>query len=375
MRRLIRILVGLVIALGALNAHARVYNQAELDALLAPIALYPDPLLNNILDAVRYPDDVMAAADWSRANPGLQGDAALQAAEGELWAPSVKSLVAYPDVLARLVESPQWLYDLGDAYATHGPYIQTTIQELRARAQSSGYLQSNAQQNVYQQAGQIYVQPVYPTVVYVPYYNPYVVYGTWWWPAYRPVCFRPFYARPIIVTRIVQPVRIVSRPYHAIPEARRMPIIGPPPRLGHPDVTPPQRFVDRARVMGPRVEVTAQRPTPESRHMPLIQSTPAPTQQAAMQPPRFAERFRQSAPVAAPRVQVATPQPQVAMPHTQVAPPARFAERRAELARSVAPVHSMPAPQVRASERPIGVGHSGAAQASGNRGGGWKHRS
>lgn len=361
MKRLIRILVGLVLALGALNAHARIYNQAELDALLAPIALYPDPLLNSILDAVGYPDDVMAAADWSRANPGMQGDYALQAVDGEPWAPSVKSLVAYPDVLARLVESPQWLADLGDAYATHGPYIQTTIQQLRARAQSSGYLQSTAQQNVYQQAGQIYVQPVYPTVVYVPYYNPYVVYGTWWWPAYRPVCFRPFYARPIIVTRIVQPVRVVERerewhprwrdrmpdrrveitPYHPVPEARRMPIIGSPPRLGHPEITPPQRFVDRARVAGPRAEVTPYRPIPESRRMPVTQSAP-----------------------------VVTPRPQV------VAPPARFAERRAPFAQSAPQLQRMPAPQIRVSERPIGVGHSGGAQASGNRGaaGGWKHR-
>lgn len=345
MKALIRILLGLVIALGALNAQARVYNQAELDALLAPIALYPDPLLNNILDAARYPDDLMAAADWSHANPGLQGDAALQSVDGEPWAPSVKSLVAYPDVLARLVESPQWLADLGDAYATHGPYIQATIQQLRARAQSNGYLQSNTQQYVYQQAGQIYVQPVYPTVVYVPYYNPYVVYGTWWWPAYRPVCFRPFYARPIIVTRIVQPVRVVERerfsharlermpgprveiqPYHPVPEALRRPIIGSPPRLGHPQV----------------------------------ESAPV-----ATPPQRFAERFRQSAPVAAPRVQVATPRAQVAAPPAMTprpaTPPARFAQR-------------MPAPQVRMSERPVGVGHSGTAQASRGASGGWKHR-
>ena len=322
MKRLIRLLVGLVIALGALNAHARVYNQAELDALLAPIALYPDPLLNNILDAVRYPDDVMAAADWSRANPGVQGDAALQAVDSAPWAPSVKSLVAYPDVLARLVESPQWLADLGDAYATHGPYIQTTIQQLRVRAQSSGYLQSDAQQNVYQQAGQIYIQPVYPTVVYVPYYNPFVVYGTWWWPAYRPWAFRPFYAHPIVVTRVVRPVHYVVRPYRAIPEARRMPVVGSPPRLGHPQ----------------------------------IQSAPVVTPRA-----RVAERFHQGAPLSAPRAQMVAPR--VAPRAPVAAPPERFAQR-------------MPAPQIRASERPVGVGHSGSAQASGNRGGGggWKHR-
>ena len=310
MKRLMRILVGLVIALGALNAHARVFNQAELDALLAPIALYPDPLLNSILDAARYPDDVMAAADWSRANPGMQGDGALQAVEGIPWAPSVKSLVAYPDVLARLVESPQWLADLGDAYATHGPYIQTTIQQLRTRAQASGYLQSNGEQNVYQQAGQIYVQPVYPTVVYVPYYNPYVVYGTWWWPAYRPVIFRPFHPRPIIVTRVVHPVRVARTtytftPYHAIPESRRAPIIGSPPRLGHPQI--------------------------------------------------------QSAPAYAPRAQI-------------VAPPARAEWRRGPVMQSAPVARSMPAPQIRASERPIGVGHSGSAQASGSRSGGFKHR-
>jgi len=316
MKGLIRMFLGLVIALGALNAQARVYNQGELDALLAPIALYPDPLLNNILDAARYPDDVFAAADWSRGNPGLQGDAALQAVEPEPWAPSVKSLVAYPDVLARLVESPQWLADLGDAYATHGPYIQTTIQQLRARAQASGYLQSNANQNVYEQAGQIYVQPVYPTVVYVPYYNPFVVYGTWWWPAYRPWAFRPFYARPIVVTRVVRPVHYTVRPYRAVPEARRMPIIGSPPRLGHAQISAP--------VVTP--------------------------------PARYAERLRQSAPALAPRAQVVTPR--------VATPPARYAQR-------------MPAPQARISERPIGVGHSGTAQASGNRGasgGGWKHR-
>ena len=307
MKRVIRIFVGLVIALGTLNAHARVYNQAELDALLAPVALYPDPLLNNILDAARYPDQVMAAADFSRANPGLQGDAALQAVDAEPWAPSVKSLVAYPDVLARFAESPQWLADLGDAVATHGPYIQTTIQQLRTRAQSSGYLQSDANQNVYEQSGQIYVQPAYPSVVYVPYYNPFVVYGTWWWPAYRPWAFRPFYARPVVVTRVVRPVRYATRPYHAVPQSRGMPVIGKPPYLGHPQV-----------------------------------QNPAPT--------RFAQRWQPSAPAT---------------------PPARYAERRAQYAPQM---HRMPAPQMRASERPTGAGHSGGAQANVGRGGGWKHR-
>jgi Protein of unknown function (DUF3300) len=300
-KRAIRILLGLVISLGALNAHAqRAFNQAELDALLAPIALYPDPLLNQVLDASLYPDDVADAANWSRANPQLRGDAALATVEGTPWPASVKALVAYPEVLARLAESPQWLADLGDAYANYQPYVQATVQQLRARAQASGYLHSDDQQYVYDQGGQILVQPVYPTVVYAPYYNPYVVYGTWWWPAYRPVVFRPFYARPVIVTRIVQPVRVAQpvrvfnrvrvTPYRAVPESQRQPII---------NSAPPSRFI------------------PEARRAPIVQSAP---------PARFASEVR----------------------------------------------HSMPAPQVRASERPSVIRSVQSQVRSGN--GGWKHR-
>src|SRR5207247_8507822 len=117
----------------------------------------------------------------------------------------VKALAAYPDVLSRMAESPQWLADLGDAYSGSSAYVNATIQQLRARAQASGYLRSNEQQYVYQQAQTIVVQPVYPNVVYAPYYDPYVVYGTWWWPAYRPVVWRPCVGRPISVPLVVPP--------------------------------------------------------------------------------------------------------------------------------------------------------------------------
>jgi hypothetical protein len=252
MKGLIRLLLGSMIALAAIAAHAqtRMFNQAELDALLAPIALYPDPLLNQVLDVSLYPDDVAQAAAWSRANPQLQGDAALRTVETTPWQPSVKALVAYPEVLARMGESPQWVADLGQAYATHGPYIQTTVQQLRARAQASGYLQSDQYQQVYTQGSEIVVQPAYPNVVYVPYYNPYVVYGSWWWPAYRPVHWRPWVARPVYVARyhypvrVAQPVRVapvprferrvVVTPYRAVPESRRQPIIHSAPALSHP---------------------------------------------------------------------------------------------------------------------------------------------
>ena len=195
-----RVLLFAALLLTGAAAQARVFNQAELDALLAPIALYPDPVLSNILEAAAYPDQVTEAARWSRANPQLKGDDAVRALEPVPWHPSVKALVAFPEVLARMDESPNWLRDLGEANAVHGPYIMQTIQQLRQRAQASGYLQSNDQQQVYDDGGAIAVQPLYPNVVYVPYYDPFVVYGAWWWPAYRPVFWRPWPVQRVFVS-------------------------------------------------------------------------------------------------------------------------------------------------------------------------------
>ena len=233
MRCAARMLLVAALLLTGAAAQARVFNQAELDALLAPVALYPDPLLSNILAAAAYPEDVRAAAAWSRANPQLKGDDALRALEPAPWHPSVKALVAFPDVLARMDESPDWLRDLGDAYRIHGPYVMDTVQQLRQRAQASGYLRSNEQQQVYQDGSAIVVQPVYPQVVYVPYYDPYVVYGTWWWPAYRPVYWRPwpvqraFISVSFFSTRCDwhrRQVVVVNRPAHVrVTQARAAP--------------------------------------------------------------------------------------------------------------------------------------------------------
>jgi hypothetical protein len=251
MKALIRFFAVILMSCAALAAHAQ--QPGQLESLLAPIALYPDPLLSQILDASRYPDDVQSAAAWSRANPQLSGDAALATVQGTLWPPSVKALTAYPDVLARMAESPQWLGDLAAAYSADAAGVMATVQELRARAQASGYLQSNGQQQVYDQGGAIVVQPAYPSVVYAPYYDPYVVYGGWGW-AYRPVFWRPWVARPVFVTRIVvaPPIRWhafphtvvrsapqafvraaprivqggpVVRPYRAVPESQRAPFV------------------------------------------------------------------------------------------------------------------------------------------------------
>jgi hypothetical protein len=180
------------------QSQARAYSQAELDALLAPVALYPDSVLSHILVAATRPDDLRQAAAWSRANPQLAGDEAVRAAEPIPWHPSVKALLAFPDLLARMDESPQWTADLGTAFLEQEPYVMDTVQALRRRAQASGALESNDYYSVQQHGSSIAVYPVHPHIVYVPYYNPYVVYGPWWWPSYRPVYWRPWHPRPAV---------------------------------------------------------------------------------------------------------------------------------------------------------------------------------
>jgi hypothetical protein len=290
-KRLLALFFGLILSCGAYAQQARTFTQAELDAMLAPVALYPDPLLTNILTAAIYPYDVKAAADWSAANPNVTGDDALRAVEGELWHPSVKALVAYPDVLARMAESPQWVVDLGNAYQSQYPALAASIQGLRARAHSTGALTSNDQQTVFQQNDDIYVQPASPNVVYAPYYDPYVVYGTWWWPAIYPVVWRPWVARPVFVTRIVAPVRIVHprhvwHPAHVEP-VRVMPtpahVVRQPVGLVKPMQALP---MPTPRAVSPRTQQRqplrqsfqqqAYRAVPESRRAPIVQSHTAP---------------------------------------------------------------------------------------------------
>ena len=174
------------------------YSQAELDQMLAPIALYPDALLSQVLMAATYPDEVREAARWSRANLGLEGDDAVRAAQYKDWDPSVQSLVAFPQVLARMDENPDWTRRLGETFLGQQPHVMDTVQQLRRRAQAAGNLQSNEQLYVQQRGQTIVLQPASPQYVYVPYYDPLVVYGPWWWPAYRPVAWAPWhgYARP-----------------------------------------------------------------------------------------------------------------------------------------------------------------------------------
>lgn len=176
----------------------RAFGQQELDQMLAPIALYPDSLLSQMLMAATYPMEVSQAARWSHAYPNLRGEMALRAVEDQNWDPSVKSLVAFPQVLSMMDERLDWTERLGDAFLAQEPQVMDTIQMLRQRAQAAGNLQSTDQLYVQQRGRTIYVEPVNPQMVYVPYYDPTVIYGGWWWPA-PPVAWRPwpgYHARP-----------------------------------------------------------------------------------------------------------------------------------------------------------------------------------
>lgn len=169
------------------------FSQQELDQMLAPIALYPDSLLSQVLMAATYPLEVVQAARWSSANSALKGDAAVQAVDSQNWDPSIKSLVAFPQVLQTLDQKIEWTERLGDAFLAQQSQVMDTVQKLRQKAQEAGNLSSNSQIQVTQSEDSIEVEAANPDVVYVPYYDPAVVYGYWWWPDYPPVFWAPWY--------------------------------------------------------------------------------------------------------------------------------------------------------------------------------------
>lgn len=183
------------------------YSQAQLDQWVAPVALYPDSLLSQVLMASTYPTNVIQAVQWSRDHPQSQGDAAVTAVANEPWDPSVKSLVAFPQLLALMGEDPAWVQNLGNAFLAQPDDVMNTVQKFREVAQKSGALKSTPQQTVTvkpkpaAQSGSttvvssapqtIVIESADPQVVYVPSYNPNVVYGTWPTPAYPPVYLPP----------------------------------------------------------------------------------------------------------------------------------------------------------------------------------------
>ena len=193
MRRLLVALLALLVAVPPAYAQERkAYGQAELDQMLAPVALYPDALLSQVLMAATYPLEVVEAARWSRGHPGIQGDEAVRSVADKDWDPSVKSLLAFPNLLTRMDEKLDWTRRLGDAFLAQEKQVMETVQQLRQRAQAAGKLQSDERQRVDNDGSNIVIEQANPRVVYVPYYDPYVVYGSWWWPAYPPVVWGPW---------------------------------------------------------------------------------------------------------------------------------------------------------------------------------------
>ena len=171
------------------------FKKEEIEQLVAPIALYPDALVAQILMASTYPLEVVSAARWSKANPGVKDKALEDAMQQQTWDPSVKSLTAFPSVIAMLNDKLDMTQKLGDAFLGQQKEVMAAIQELRAKADKAGNLKSSKEQTVTtEQQGSttvIKIEPADPQVVYVPTYNPTVVYGPWPYPAYPPYYYYP----------------------------------------------------------------------------------------------------------------------------------------------------------------------------------------
>ena len=174
-----------------------VFKPEEIEQLVAPIALYPDSLVSQILMASTYPLEVVEADRWAKTNKALQGEALAKALEAQNWDPSVKSLVNFPQVLAAMSEKLDLTQKLGDAFLAQQKDVLDAIQRLRAKAQAQGNLKTTKEQTVVveqptAQTTVIKIEPTDPQVVYVPTYNPTVVYGAWPYPAYPPYTYYPY---------------------------------------------------------------------------------------------------------------------------------------------------------------------------------------
>ena len=189
----------LPVALQAQNeAQGPTFSSEQLEQIVAPIALYPDALLAQVLMASTYPLEVVEAARFAQANPSLEDKALDDALQQRSWDPSVKSLVSFPQVLTMMDERLDWTQKLGDAVLAQQKDVMDAVQRLRAKAQAEGNLKTTEQQKVIVEEAPpsggttvIVIEPANPQVVYVPTYNPTVVYGAWPYPAYPPYYYYP----------------------------------------------------------------------------------------------------------------------------------------------------------------------------------------
>ncbi|HHH3918574.1 TPA: DUF3300 domain-containing protein [Escherichia coli] len=206
------------------------FSTAQIDQWVAPVALYPDALLSQVLMASTYPTNVAQAVQWSHDNPLKQGDAAIQAVSDQPWDASVKSLVAFPQLMALMGENPQWVQNLGDAFLAQPQDVMDSVQRLRQLAQQTGSLKSSTEQKIITTTKKVVpvnqpanapvtqsntvstsspvvaepaptvitIEPANPDMVYIPNYNPNVVYGSWANTAYPPVYLPPPAGEPFV---------------------------------------------------------------------------------------------------------------------------------------------------------------------------------
>jgi len=179
----------------AAASNQQLLSAGELDQLMAPVALYPDPLLAQLLMAATYPLEVVQADRWAKSKRGLKGDALTAALAKESWDDSVKSLVQVPNVLSMMSDKLDWTQKVGDAMLAQQADVMDSVQRLRSRAKANGKLESTSQQTVtvtsQNQKDYVVIEPASPSEIYVPYYQPAVVYGSWPYPAYPPLYFPP----------------------------------------------------------------------------------------------------------------------------------------------------------------------------------------
>jgi len=149
----------------------------QLQQLVAPIALYPDSLVAQVLAASTFPEQVVEADRWVQAHPDLQGDALGRSVDQQSWDPSIKALAAFPSVLGNMDKNLSWTSSLGDAYYNQQQDVMDAVQVMRQRAQDAGNLKTTPQQTVTDRDSTIVIQPASPNVVYVPAYDPWLMYG------------------------------------------------------------------------------------------------------------------------------------------------------------------------------------------------------
>ena len=200
LRSLMALVIGVVLGLAIASAstspsRAQGLSNEQIDALVAPIALYSDALLAQVLIASTYPAEVAQAGQWAKQNSGLQGTQVNAALEQQTWDPSVKALVQVPSVLEQMNSKMDWTQQIGDAFLAQQDAVMASVQRLRSLAQDAGTLMTTEQQTVVTQgtgpSQTIVIEQPNPQVMYVPSYNPTTVYGAWPYPSYPPYPYYP----------------------------------------------------------------------------------------------------------------------------------------------------------------------------------------